>query len=203
MQILAELQKEGGLVHPEDTAVVLPDENLLFPMLGAIPEGIDKVNVTMGCSLSASSGVSLFHFGDLQADCRRKDGQDCFYHRDVTGLLEHPFFIAAADRETSRGLSARIRTENLIFIPAAEFLAIGGIYATVFPRRAEPRTFRLSQGDHRAAAGGTDSVRARVPVPLPQMHGAARKHGTADFSYRAEDILPSSYTVHRAGKDTL
>lgn len=133
MQILRKLQQEGDMDHPEHTAVVLPDESLLYPMLGAIPEGIGKVNVTMGCALSASSGATLFQLLErLQADCRQKDGICAFYHRDVAGLLEHPYFIAASDAATSAALTARIRTENLIFIPEPELSACGGIYASVF-----------------------------------------------------------------------
>ena len=43
--------------QPEDwtrTAIVLPDENILLPLLHAIPEQIEKVNVTMGYPLQAT-----------------------------------------------------------------------------------------------------------------------------------------------------
>ena len=135
MQILRQLQQEGDMDHPEHTAVVLPDENLLFPMLGAIPEGIEKVNVTMGCALSASSGATLFQWLErLQTDIRPKKEGWHFYHKDVVGLLEHPYFTAAADPAVTMSLVARIRTENLIFIPESELSAAGGIYAVVFRR---------------------------------------------------------------------
>lgn len=133
MQILKHLHEEGMLAHPEETALVLPDENLLFPMLGAIPEGIAKVNVTMGCSLSASSGATLFQLLErLQGNSRRKDGALTFYHRDVTGILEHPYFAAASDAAVNKALLARIRGENLIFIPQHALSALGTGYATVF-----------------------------------------------------------------------
>ena len=135
MQILKQLQQEGDMDHPEHTAVVLPDENLLFPMLGAIPDGIEKVNVTMGCALSASSGATLFQLLErLQADIRPKNETWHFYHRDVTGFLEHPYFTAAADPAVTAELVARIRKENLIFIPESELSAAGGIYAVIFRR---------------------------------------------------------------------
>ena len=37
------------------TAVVLPDEQLLIPLLNAFPEVVDKINVTMGYPLRATS----------------------------------------------------------------------------------------------------------------------------------------------------
>ena len=139
MQILQQLQEKGELLHPEQTAVVLPDENLLFPMLGAVPEGIGKVNVTMGYSLSASSGAQIFQLLErLQANARQRNGRWGFYHRDVVDLLEHPYITATADPQQISALKLAIREENLIFVPAERLAAPGGICATVF--QAIPRT---------------------------------------------------------------
>ena len=139
MQILSGLQEEGALEHPEETAVVLPDENLLLPMLGAVPAGIEKVNVTMGYSLSASSGATIFQLLErLQADARQRGGSWSFYHRDVTDVLEHPYFTAASDPETIAALKQDIRQNNRIFVPAESLAERGGIYASVF--RIVPQT---------------------------------------------------------------
>ena len=133
MQILSQLRQSGRMQHAVETAVVLPDENLLFPMLGAVPTEIGKVNVTMGYSLSASSGTALFQLLErLQANRRQRGGAWGFYHRDVVDLLEHPYFAAAADAESVTGIKARIRTENLIFVPQTDLAAPGGIFALVF-----------------------------------------------------------------------
>jgi len=133
MQILEELQQQGELSHPEETAVVLPDENLLFPMLGAIPAGIEKVNVTMGYSLSASSGATVFQLLErLQGNARQRGGKWAFYHRDVMDLLEHPYFAASTDPETVSGLKKDIRENNRIFVPADGLVAAGGLFERVF-----------------------------------------------------------------------
>ena len=46
---------KNGTLRPnvdlEETAIVLPDESLLHPMLNSIPKCVDKVNVTMGYPL--------------------------------------------------------------------------------------------------------------------------------------------------------
>ncbi len=44
----------GRTVKPEECAVVLPDENLLKPVLNSIPEDITDINVTMGLPMSGS-----------------------------------------------------------------------------------------------------------------------------------------------------
>ena len=46
-RILSECKGE-----PVETAFVLPDENLLMPLLNAIPSEYDSINVTMGCRLT-------------------------------------------------------------------------------------------------------------------------------------------------------
>ncbi len=134
LQILSELRQNGQMQHAVETAVVLPDENLLFPMLGAVPAEIGKVNVTMGYSLSASSGTALFQLLErLQTNRRQRGGAWSFYHRDVVDLLEHPYFTAAADNtEAVSVIKARIRTENLIFVPQADLAGPGGIFEKVF-----------------------------------------------------------------------
>ena len=71
------------------TAVVLPDQNMLFPMLSALPESIADVNVTMGYPLSQSNVASLIRaLAELQNSWR---ADDSFYHAPVRSVLQHPF----------------------------------------------------------------------------------------------------------------
>ena len=58
--ILNQLINDGKIANPSqaiNTAVVLPDENLLLPILYSVPESIGKINVTMGYSLSDRKSV--------------------------------------------------------------------------------------------------------------------------------------------------
>ena len=117
-QILDRLNEEGALTDPVDTAIVLPDESLLFPMLGSVPEYIPKVNVTMGYSLGASTVESLFRCIErLHADMRPGRG---FYHKDVVELLEHPLVKALDLAEESAATKSEILGKNLIFISPAK-----------------------------------------------------------------------------------
>lgn len=122
MQIIEELRQNRKMDDPVHTAVVLPDENLLFPMLGAIPESIPDVNVTMGYPLTASSGVSLFqNLERLQQNKRQRGGTWCFYHRDVVNLLEHPYLAAASElQEAAASIKAGILKNNSIFVPVTD-----------------------------------------------------------------------------------
>lgn len=78
----------------EETAVVLTDENLLLPLLHALPAEIGKVNVTMGYPLKQSLSYSFVErLIELQNHARQKEGKPLFYHADVLGLLSHPYIL--------------------------------------------------------------------------------------------------------------
>ncbi len=91
--ILRELAAEQGPLGKE-TAVVLTDENLLLPLLHALPAEIGKVNVTMGYPLKQSLSYSFVErLIELQNHARQKEGKPLFYHADVLGLLSHPYIL--------------------------------------------------------------------------------------------------------------
>ncbi|MCX6291839.1 MAG: PD-(D/E)XK nuclease family protein [Bacteroidetes bacterium] len=88
--LLSELSGHENF-SPEQTAVVLPDENLLFPVLYSLPENIDAFNVTMGYPLAATPLFTLFEsLILLQKNVRRKkDGSVGFYYKHVMNILHH------------------------------------------------------------------------------------------------------------------
>ena len=101
----------------DGTAVVLPDEQLLLPMLNSIPENVREVNVTMGYGLSGSGLASLFTMlGNLQT--RRRNG--CFYHKDVFAILAHPIVKGMAGEETA-ALRGEMLQSNVTYLGARHF----------------------------------------------------------------------------------
>lgn len=73
-------------------AVVLPDENLLLPLLYALPESLSEVNLTMGYSLRLTSVASfLHHLRQFHARGRRQGDTTVYFHEDVRMILSHPF----------------------------------------------------------------------------------------------------------------
>ena len=71
----------------ENTALVLADENLLLPILSALPSEVKSANITMGLPLAQ---VPLASFIDqwfkLQITASGR-----YYHKDIIGVLGHPF----------------------------------------------------------------------------------------------------------------
>ncbi|MDH6354979.1 hypothetical protein M2132_001316 [Dysgonomonas sp. PH5-45] len=122
--ILKTLVDAGAISSPNDalkTAVILPDENLLLPMLYSVPAGIDKINVTMGYGLhhSAVSGL-MEHIFDLQRNIRNSNGKDGFYFRFVLPILGHRY-VALLAGEQARLLRQNIVQYNKIIVTCDEF----------------------------------------------------------------------------------
>lgn len=128
--ILRELAARQGTLGKE-TAVVLTDENLLMPLLYALPADLCKVNVTMGYPLRQTSAYTFVErLIELQARGRRQGGGYAFYHADVTGLLAHPY-VAACDERTILDLQETIVRERRITVEAS-WLGRLPLLATIF-----------------------------------------------------------------------
>lgn len=116
--ILSSLKASGGLEGYLNTAVILPDESLLFPMINSLPDEVSEVNVTMGYPLSASNVSDFFSIVErLQTGAREKQGQICFYHKEVLELIDHPFFCSSAGEDICRKVRRDIISQNRVFVP--------------------------------------------------------------------------------------
>jgi len=111
------------LTDPASTAVVLPDEKLLFPVLNSLPADVEAVNVTIGFPLRQTPVFSLFDgFMEMQLQAletrqrtSRHESDAEFYYKHVRNLLNHPY-IKSQDPEKINNLLADIQSQNLIYI---------------------------------------------------------------------------------------
>lgn len=102
------------------TAIVLPDEHLLVPVLNAIPEVIQHINVTMGYPLAGTPVAALMEYIlTLQKNIRYIDRVPGFYFRDVLPILNHQYVMAAAPEEVSQ-LVKDMTAGNRIYVHAAD-----------------------------------------------------------------------------------
>lgn len=119
LQVLADEQQltdESAL----RTAIVLPDEHLLVPVLNAIPEVIQHINVTMGYPLAGTPVAALMEYIlTLQKNIRYIDRVPVFYFRDVLPILNHQYVMAAAPEEVSQ-LVKDMTAGNRIYVHAAD-----------------------------------------------------------------------------------
>lgn len=110
---------KGDGMNPEKalrTAVILPDEHLLIPVLNAIPEQIRHINVTMGYPLAGTPVASLMEYIlALQKNVRYVDRQPVFYFRDVLPILNHRYISVTAP-EMVTTLIKNITENNRVYI---------------------------------------------------------------------------------------
>jgi hypothetical protein len=98
------------------TAIVLPDENLLIPVLNAIPEKIKSINVTMGYPLGVTPIVSLVDsLASLQKNLRYVDARPMFYFRDVLPILNHRY-VTSTDAKTATTIAQDIILHKKILV---------------------------------------------------------------------------------------
>ena len=103
------------------TAIVLPDEGLLVPVLNSIPEEIRDVNVTMGYPMKGCEFEALLNNVEaLQLNLREKDGKTLFYHKYVWGIFSNSL-VRSSVSETGAEIIRRIRSEARYFIDSASF----------------------------------------------------------------------------------
>ncbi len=123
------INNENGALN---TAVVLPDENLLLPVLYSIPEEIEKINVTMGYNLSNSSISGLMdHIFELHKNIRIQDGRPGYYFRFVLPVLSHKYIVSIAGEDASR-LRKEIIQYNKVIVLYDEF-KIHPLLELIFP----------------------------------------------------------------------
>jgi RecB family exonuclease len=128
---LSHLFNLNGKFKFDNTAIVLCDEELLLPVISALPSQIDKVNVTMGFPLSLTPVFSFINqLTELQKNCRNNFEDPAFYHQDVLAILNHQLVIPI-EPEQSKEFSSFITTNNLIYLPSS-LLAKNELYRLIF-----------------------------------------------------------------------
>ncbi len=105
----------------DNTAVVLADESLLFPALGAIPEEFGSVNVTMGYPVKNSVvyGFLVLLINLLRNRKINDSNEVIVYHRFVTDVLNHQLLGNMEPGKVNQFLSG-LKTNNRITVPLNE-----------------------------------------------------------------------------------
>lgn len=101
--------------NPEKTAVVLPDEKLLLPVLYSIPDEIEKINVTMGFPFGETPLYSLIELLiGLQENYIYEKGKYKFHYSSVEKILLHPY-IKFQNTSVIYDLLNEIKKKNIVY----------------------------------------------------------------------------------------
>jgi RecB family exonuclease len=119
-QFLDEIES-GFKKEFDNTAVVLADESLLYPVLGAIPNNFGTVNVTMGYPVKNSVvyGFLLLLVNLLKNRRKKEGGGFVLYHRYLTDILNHQLLGTVEPEKTAEFLAA-LKENNRITVPLDE-----------------------------------------------------------------------------------
>jgi hypothetical protein len=119
--LVTRFEAEQG--HLQNTALVLADENLLFPVLHSLPQKLEDINVTMGYPLKNTPVAGYFDLVfNLHENAQKIAGGKSnysYYHTDILKLLNHPYTaIALAKKDqrlTVKPVVDTIRGRNIVF----------------------------------------------------------------------------------------
>jgi len=100
-----------------NTAIILPDQSLLLPVLLAIPEEVVALNISMGLSYRTTTFAILLHaIISMQLRARKLHGEYHFYYEDVIEVLSHPHIHAIVPDEAD-AITAMIAENHMYNIP--------------------------------------------------------------------------------------
>ncbi len=101
--------------EPEQTAILLADENQLLPVLHALPGWIGQLNITMGYGLVQSPLYSLIQtLVHLQESLHQSRGKSVYY-QPLLQLVQHPYLFHLGE---AKQLTDKIQQNGLVSIPA-------------------------------------------------------------------------------------
>lgn len=119
---LLKAPEHNSQVSPDKTAIILPDESLLEPLLNSIPSRFNNVNITMGYPVKNTPAYLLFEqLVDLIKTSKlSKSGNRNFYFQTVIALINHPYIKESYPKETELLQAQIIETKkysmNLAYI---------------------------------------------------------------------------------------
>jgi hypothetical protein len=131
--LVGSILEKGGLEENwEETVVILPDEQMLFPILYTLPDQIDKVNVTMGYPVkNAPVYAFLEAVLEMQRFIKVEEGKVLFYHQPVKNLLSS-IYLKTENEPFIAKILEDMQEKNQIYIPEATLHQGGVLFQLIF-----------------------------------------------------------------------
>ena len=139
--LVGTILEKAPIENWEETVVILPDEQMLFPVLHSLPDQVEKVNVTMGYPVkNAPVYAFLEAVLEMQRFIKVEDGKVLFYHQPIKNLLSS-IYLKTANPSFCQELLAEIQEKNQIHI-SQEILHQGGkFFALIFQKLDSEQLF--------------------------------------------------------------
>ena len=116
-------KKQTSEPNLEKVAIVLGDENLLIPVLYALPSNVGALNITMGYSSKNNPAQMLVAqlFKLHNNAIKRNEKNYVFYYKDVLDVLTHPLIQPYVD---ARDLVKKINEFNFTFFTQSKLFEL-------------------------------------------------------------------------------
>ncbi len=108
--------KSKTIMKPDNTAIILSEESLLFPVLNSIPPNIRDINISMGSPVKDSPVYNFIIFV-LTFILKHHDKNEGFQYlfNDIKSLLIHPYIFK--DYETNiKEFLEKYETTNILYL---------------------------------------------------------------------------------------
>lgn len=114
-------------------AVILPDENLLLPLLYSLPDDYPNPNLTMGFPLKHTAVISFAALlRKLHRRSRLKEGEGEFLFEDVKDLLAHPYSFIIFPRENIKKFIDECEDTKRFVVSSRQLSVLGDRAPEVF-----------------------------------------------------------------------
>lgn len=106
---------ESGKAKADEIVIVLPQDYMLFPVLNALPENVEKLNVTMGYPLKETPLFGLLEAAIEVLEHQQLSAENglTFYHKPTLDVLSHPYLFKK-DKDPIDKLIKDIKKNNQI-----------------------------------------------------------------------------------------
>lgn len=112
-------------IKAEEIVVVLPQEYMLFPLLNALPNSVEKLNVTMGYPLKETPLFGLLEAAiEVQEHMHTTPEKEyTFYHKPTLDVLSHPY-LYQSNQDKIEVLIQTIKSKNQIRVMRSTILVL-------------------------------------------------------------------------------
>ncbi len=107
-----------------ETAILLCDEKLLMPVLQALPDTIEDLNVTMGYPIRNLPVVSLVEdIGNLWRKPRMSHSKAQFYYKNVSNILNNQY-LSGIEKNLNNEILQKIKKNNFFLLNESELATL-------------------------------------------------------------------------------
>lgn len=130
---------------PEQSAIILADENLLLPVVNSIPDRLGQANISLGYPVVQTPVYQfLCLLTDLHANRKpvtQEGNRVSYYHKDYLAIMDHYYLQDVAEDEAYLAFRNRLLRENVVYVNPSEYNTRSAFYQLLFLKSPDVTSF--------------------------------------------------------------